>query len=58
MPHELPKSYEPGAIETRWAEYWVTERLFSAPTPEPESLALVGSGLLAVAGFARRRLLA
>jgi len=33
MPHELPKSYEPGAIETRWAEYWVKERLFSAPTP-------------------------
>ncbi len=35
MPHELPKSYEPGAIETRWAEYWVAEKLFSAPTPGP-----------------------
>src|SRR5579863_10725871 len=35
MPHELPKSYEPGAIETRWAEYWVKEKLFSAPTPPP-----------------------
>jgi len=35
MPHELPKSYEPGAIEMRWAEYWVKERLFSAPTPPP-----------------------
>jgi valyl-tRNA synthetase len=33
MPHELPKSYEPGAIETRWAEYWIKERLFSVPTP-------------------------
>ena len=33
MPHELPKAYEPGAIETRWAEYWVKEKLFSAPTP-------------------------
>jgi valyl-tRNA synthetase len=33
MPHELPKSYEPGAIETRWAEYWVRERLFSVLTP-------------------------
>jgi valyl-tRNA synthetase len=33
MPHELPKSYEPGAIETRWAEYWITEKLFSVPTP-------------------------
>ncbi len=35
MPHELPKSYEPGAIETRWAEYWVKEKLFSVPTPPP-----------------------
>ncbi len=34
MPHELPKSYEPGAIEARWAEYWVKEKLFSVPTPE------------------------
>jgi valyl-tRNA synthetase len=33
MPHELPKSYEPGAIETRWAEYWIREKLFSVPTP-------------------------
>ncbi len=35
MPHELPKAYEPGAIETRWAEYWVKEKLFSVPTPPP-----------------------
>jgi valyl-tRNA synthetase len=35
MPHELSKSYEPGAIETRWAEYWIKEKLFSAPTPPP-----------------------
>jgi len=33
MPHELPKTYEPGAIELRWAEYWKNERLFDAPTP-------------------------
>ena len=33
MPHELPKSYEPGAIERRWAEYWIKEKLFSVPTP-------------------------
>ena len=33
MPHELPKSYEPGAIETRWADYWVKEKLFSVKTP-------------------------
>src|SRR3954453_15269792 len=35
MPHDLPKAYEPGAIETRWAEYWVKEKLFSVPTPAP-----------------------
>ncbi len=35
MPHELPKSYEPGAIETRWADYWIKEKLFSTPTPAP-----------------------
>jgi len=33
MPHDLPKSYEPGAIEARWAEYWIKENLFAAPTP-------------------------
>jgi valyl-tRNA synthetase len=33
MPHELPKSYEPGAIETRWADYWIKEKLFSVKTP-------------------------
>jgi valyl-tRNA synthetase len=33
MPHELPKSYDPSAIETRWAEYWIKEKLFSVPTP-------------------------
>jgi valyl-tRNA synthetase len=30
---ELSKSYEPGAIEARWAEFWIKERLFSVPTP-------------------------
>ena len=33
MPHELPKAYEPGAIEARWAEYWVREQLFHVETP-------------------------
>jgi len=33
MPQELPKAYEPGAIEMRWADYWVREKLFSVPTP-------------------------
>jgi valyl-tRNA synthetase len=31
----LPKAYEPGAIETRWAEYWVQEKLFHVETPAP-----------------------
>jgi valyl-tRNA synthetase len=35
MAHDLPKAYEPGAIETRWADHWVKERLFSVPTPPP-----------------------
>ena len=33
MPHDLPKAYEPAAIEARWAEYWVKENLFAVPTP-------------------------
>ena len=37
MPHELPKAYEPGAIEARWAEYWVREKLFQVETPAPGS---------------------
>src|SRR5438132_4563486 len=35
MPHDLPKAYAPGAIEARWAEYWIREKLFSVPTPPP-----------------------
>ncbi len=35
MPHELRKAYEPGAIEARWAEYWVQEKLFHVETPAP-----------------------
>jgi valyl-tRNA synthetase len=37
MPHELPKTYEPGAIEARWAEYWVREKLFHVETPASQS---------------------
>jgi valyl-tRNA synthetase len=33
MPHDLPKAYDPTAIEDHWAEYWVREDLFSQPTP-------------------------
>jgi valyl-tRNA synthetase len=34
MPRDLPKVYDPTAIEDRWAEYWVSERIFAAPTPD------------------------
>jgi valyl-tRNA synthetase len=33
MPHELPKAYDPTAIEDHWAEYWVRENLFAQATP-------------------------
>src|SRR3974377_1819178 len=33
MPHELPKAYDPGQIENRWAEFWVSEKLFHVETP-------------------------
>jgi valyl-tRNA synthetase len=33
MPHDLPKAYDPTAIEDHWAEYWVREKLFAVPTP-------------------------
>ncbi|HSE48395.1 MAG TPA: valine--tRNA ligase [Terriglobales bacterium] len=36
MPHDLPKSYDPSAIEQRWADYWVAEKLFATPTPAPD----------------------
>lgn len=32
MPHELPKAYDPTAIEDKWAEYWVRENLFAQTT--------------------------
>ena len=31
MPHDLPKAYDPTAIEDHWAEYWVREKLFTQP---------------------------
>jgi valyl-tRNA synthetase len=34
MPHDLPKAYDPTAIEDKWAEYWVREKLFEQPTPK------------------------
>jgi valyl-tRNA synthetase len=37
MPHNLPKAYDPSAIEPRWADYWVREKLFHVDTPAPDS---------------------
>ncbi len=37
MPHDLSKAYEPGAIEPRWAEYWVREKLFHVETPPSDA---------------------
>jgi len=33
MPHDLPKAYDPTAIEDHWAEYWVRENLFAQRAP-------------------------
>jgi valyl-tRNA synthetase len=33
MPHDLPKAYDPTAIEDHWAEYWVRENLFAQTAP-------------------------
>jgi valyl-tRNA synthetase len=38
MPHDLPKAYDPTAIEDHWAEYWVREKLFAVVAPDlPEN---------------------
>ena len=37
MPHDLPKAYDPTAIEDQWAAYWVREKLFAQPTPSPSA---------------------
>jgi len=30
----LPKAYDPSTIEQRWADFWVSEKLFDVATPE------------------------
>lgn len=35
MSRELPKAYDPSAIEERWAKYWLKENIFACPTPSP-----------------------
>ena len=37
MPHDLPKAYDPTAIEDHWAEYWVSENLFAQSAPAAET---------------------
>ena len=37
MAHDLPKAYDPTAIEDHWAEYWVSQKLFHASTPTDDA---------------------
>jgi valyl-tRNA synthetase len=46
MPRDLPKAYDPAAIEDRWAAYWVEEDLFSVPHTEATSSAPIFTMLL------------
>ena len=46
MPRDLPKAYDPAAIEDRWAAYWVEEDLFSVPHTEASSSAPIFTMLL------------
>ena len=38
MPNELPKTYDPAAIEQKWADFWVNEHLFDNPAATSGSL--------------------
>ena len=42
MPHDLPKAYDPAAIEDHWAECWVREKLFAQPTPDSSTHSIPG----------------
>ncbi len=46
MPHDLPKAYDPAAIEQRWAEFWDREQLFHVATPAPGEAARAHTMLL------------
>jgi valyl-tRNA synthetase len=37
MSRDLPKAYDPTAIEDHWAEYWVRELVGSRPIPIPDT---------------------
>jgi valyl-tRNA synthetase len=44
MPHDLPKAYDPTAIEDHWAGYWVRENLFAVTTPDPATTSVQNQG--------------
>jgi valyl-tRNA synthetase len=44
MPHDLPKAYDPTAIEDHWAAYWVREKLFVQPTQATLSVPVQDQG--------------
>jgi valyl-tRNA synthetase len=46
MPRDLPKAYDPAAIEDRWAAYWVEEALFDQPHAPASTSAPVFTVLL------------
>ena len=46
MPRDLPKAYDPAAIEDRWAAYWVEEALFDQPRTDDPTSAPIFSMLL------------
>jgi valyl-tRNA synthetase len=46
MPRDLPKAYDPAAIEDRWAAFWVEDDLFSVPHTEAASSAPIFTMLL------------
>ena len=48
MPHDLPKAYDPTAIEDQWADLWVRKNLFAEETSA--SIAEETSGREAAAG--------
>jgi valyl-tRNA synthetase len=45
MPHDLPKAYDPAAIEDHWAENWVRENLFAQFAPNAVSASVASDRL-------------
>jgi valyl-tRNA synthetase len=46
MPRDLPKAYDPAAIEDRWAAYWVEQNIFAQPHAGAASSAPIFTVLL------------